>query len=248
MSDRKGKSPRVGRRTLARGQGTATPLNVSYRIGRIAPYVEGRWLDFGCADGGYAAALLNCGASAVDGVDVEPDRIAEAVSRNLENASFSHVDNSSLPFPDNAFDGAFVNEVLEHVDDEQAALREIHRVLRVSGYIVVISPNRWFPIDGHPVRIGGRTFGPAPLVPWLPERMTRRITVARNYWPRQLIAEVREAGFKIVETGYIWPVFEQNPWLPRRMIRFYQRSLERLDDVPVLRKFGLSTLVVGRKI
>ena len=227
----------------------ATPLNVSYRIGRIAPYVEGRWLDFGCADGGYTAALLDSGASTVDGVDVEADRIADAVSRNLENASFRHLSDSSLPFSDDTFDGAFVNEVLEHVEDEQATLVEIRRVLRVSGHIVVISPNRWFPIDGHPVRIGGgRTFGPAPLVPWLPLRLTRRITVARNYWPSQLIGEVREAGFKIVETGYIWPVLEHHPWFPHSMIKSYQRSLEKLDDVPGLRKFGLSTLVVGQKI
>lgn len=28
-----------------RGHSTATPLNVSYRVGRIAPYLSGRWLD-----------------------------------------------------------------------------------------------------------------------------------------------------------------------------------------------------------
>jgi SAM-dependent methyltransferase len=247
VSKGKGKPPRVVQRTLAPGRSTASPLNVSYRIGRIAPYLEGRWLDFGCADGGYTGALLNSGASAVDGVDAEASRIAEAVSRNLENASFSCVNSSSLPFPDNTFDGAFVNEVLEHVDDEHAALVEIRRVLRDSGHIVVISPNRWFPIEGHAVHIAGRTFGPAPLIPWLPERLTRRMTVARNYWPNQLILKVRNAGYRIVEIGYIWPVLEQYPWLPRPMIKSYQRYLEKLDDVPVLRKFGLSTLVVGRK-
>jgi ubiquinone/menaquinone biosynthesis C-methylase UbiE len=234
-------------RPLDRGRGTASALNVSYRIGRIEPYVEGRWLDFGCADGGYSSALLDAGASVVDGVDVEADRIEQARSRNLENVSFNHLSDSTLPFSDDTFDGAFVNEVLEHVDNEQLALSEIHRVLRVSGYVVVMSPNRWFPIDGHAVHIAGRSFRPSPLVPWLPVRLTRRITEARNYWPSQLVKEVREAGFEIVNIGYIWPVMERYRWLPDSLIRLYQRHFERLDDIPGLRKFGLSTVVIGQK-
>ena len=71
--------------------------------------------------------------------------------------------------------------------------------------------------------------------------------MARNYWPYELIREVRQAGYEIVEVGYIWPVLEVYPWLPKAMITLYQRHVERLDDIAVLRKFGVSTLVVGRK-
>jgi hypothetical protein len=60
------------------GRNTALPTNVAYRVGRITPYLAGRWLDYGCAEGGYASALLSHGASAVVGVDVEPRRISEA--------------------------------------------------------------------------------------------------------------------------------------------------------------------------
>ena len=232
---------------LERGCSTATSRNVSYRIGRIAPYVRGRWLDFGCADGGYTSGLLEAGASAVDGVDVEAPRIAEATARHLERASFTHFDGARLPFPDETFDGAFVNEVLEHVDDERTTLGEIHRVLKSDAPVVVISPNRWFPLEGHVVHVGGRVICPAPLVPWLPKRLTRTMTVARNYWPHELVREVRQSGYEVVEVGYIWPILEVYPWLPKAMITLYQRHFERLDDVAVLRKFGVSTLVVGRK-
>lgn len=81
------------------------------------------------------------------------------------------------------FDGTLMNEVLEHVADEKQALSEVFRVLKPGGVFVLISPNRWFPIDGHFIKIGSWTFGPAPLIPWLPKRLTRSITVARNYWP-----------------------------------------------------------------
>ncbi|MGA9473051.1 MAG: SAM-dependent methyltransferase, partial [Terriglobales bacterium] len=73
----------VGRPDL--GRNTAKPANVAYRVGRIAPYLSGRWLDFGCAEGGYTSALLNNGAKSVVGVDVEHRRIDEAMARQIPN-------------------------------------------------------------------------------------------------------------------------------------------------------------------
>jgi SAM-dependent methyltransferase len=230
-----------------RGRNTATPRNVTYRVGRIAPYLSGKWLDYGCAEGGYTEELLRRGAQEIVGVDVEKDRVAAATAKNLPGARFEAFDGDSLPLEDDEFDGAFVNEVIEHVRDEQTSLLDIRRVLKPGGRIVVISPNRWFPVEGHMVNIGRRSFGPAPLIPWLPERLTRRWTEARNYWPRQLIGHVRDAGFAIAETGFIWPVFEQYPWLPTRMAEAYVSRMERLDDLPGIRRFGLSTLIVGVK-
>ncbi len=67
-----------------RGDATATPLNVSYRIGRISKYLSGHWLDFGCADGGYEAEMLARGLDAVSGVDVEgpyPPKLSDETFR-----------------------------------------------------------------------------------------------------------------------------------------------------------------------
>jgi SAM-dependent methyltransferase len=130
-------------------------------------------------------------------VDVEEPRIADAKRRNLPNAQYTEFDGRTLPFGDGSFDGAFMNEVFEHVADERRALAEIRRVLKPGGILVLISPNRC-----HYIVLGPRTIGPAPLIPWLPERMTRNWTVARNYWPSQLERHVREAGFAINETGF----------------------------------------------
>ena len=58
---------------------------------------------------------------------------------------------------------------------------EIHRVLRGGGHVVVMSPNRWFPFEGHGLQLGSRKFAhPAPLVPWLPERLTKPALRARS--------------------------------------------------------------------
>lgn len=229
------------------GCSTASSLNVTYRVGRISSYLSGTWLDYGCADGGYSAALLANGASSVVGVDVEADRIEAAKARGIPNAAFYAFDGSKIDLPDEIIDGAFVNEVMEHVDDELESLKDIRRLMKPGGTLIIISPNRWFPFEGHGTRIGGRDLPPTPLIPWLPLRLTNRWTYARNYWPRQLAGHAQDAGFTISEIGFIWPVFEFYSWLPAPIISLYQRWLTRIDDFPGLRRFGVSTLVIATK-
>jgi ubiquinone/menaquinone biosynthesis C-methylase UbiE len=230
------------------GTNTATPRNLAYRVGRIAPYLSGRWLDYGCAEGGYAEALLSHGASSVVGVDVDEGRIIQATARGIPNATFQVFNGYELESKDNSFDGAFVNEVLEYVADEQASLRDIYRVLRPSGCLVLISPNRWFPFEGHGAKIMNVELSfPTPFIPWLPGRFTRNWLHTRNYWPHQLVTQVQNAGFIIHEIGFIWPVFDTFRWLPLPVVSAYRRWMGRLDRTPGVRRFGLSTLVIATK-
>jgi len=47
----------------------------------------------------------------------------------------------NLPFSNNSFDLIFSVQVLEHVLDPQRSLKEMVRVLRTGGYLIVIAPN-----------------------------------------------------------------------------------------------------------
>jgi len=49
----------------------------------------------------------------------------------------------ALPFPDDSFDGVVLTEVLEHCVDPQAAIREVFRVLKPGGLLLVTSPFLW---------------------------------------------------------------------------------------------------------
>jgi SAM-dependent methyltransferase len=233
---------------LEPGLSTARPLNVSYRIGRIADLLSGRWLDLGCADGGYTEELLRRGAAEVVGVDAEEDRIAAARDKNLAHASFQVAFAEKLPFPEGYFDGVFMNEVFEHVGNEAVVLAEVARVLRRGGLLVLISPNRWFPFEGHGMRTSLWTVGfPVPLLPWLPQRLAKRWMRARNYWPSQLVKDVARAGLRVQPCEFIWPVLEEYPWLPAGLRARYQRHLSAFDHAPGLRRFGVSTMVVARR-
>ena len=225
---------------------------LAHQIGTVDRHAQlgGNWLDCGCADGAYAVALHRAGATSVVGVDVEQARVdlARARWQQVPAVSFEVARAESLPFADDTFDGVLINEVLEHVQNEERSLAEIQRVLRPGGYLVVMAPNRLFPFEGHGMRIASyRVDYPVPLMPWLPEFLTRPFARARNYWPWQVERLVRESGLEPVHRSSVLPVFDRHRWLPGAVDRWYWRNVIQLERMPILRWLGLSTLVVARK-
>ena len=83
-----------------------------------------RVLDVGCGLGSYGRTLLTDGYAWL-GAEVDAADCAELARLSLPHR---HVDGCSLPFADASFDAALCLEVLEHLDNPAAVLREIHRV------------------------------------------------------------------------------------------------------------------------
>jgi len=46
-----------------------------------------------------------------------------------------------LPFENNYFDFFFAGEIIEHLFDSRFFLKEIHRVLKINGYLILSTPN-----------------------------------------------------------------------------------------------------------
>ncbi len=100
-----------------------------------------RILDAGCGPGFYVAELLDQvgPAGSVVGVDGSPQMLAAASSRceGRNNVSFLPADVTALPVEDRSFDAVLCVQVLEYVEDVDAALAELHRALRTGGRAVV---------------------------------------------------------------------------------------------------------------
>lgn len=240
------------------GGDTATPLNLRKRLDAIAAWVgpvEGRrFLDCGCGGGEYVRALAATGARAV-GVEIEAAKL-RAAARSGAGAGLSRGDLQRLPFPDGAFDLALVNEVLEHVPDDLVALREVHRVLRPGGRVVVLSPNRLYPFETHGVFLRGsgrRLSHVVPFVSWVPLPIGRLVFRywARNYWPWELRSLIRATPFSIVSCSYLWQTFENISGNQPRWMRVLSPLLRAvaglLERTPMLRSFGASQLIVAQK-
>lgn len=107
-----------------------------------------RVLDAGCGTGHQVADMVNAGFNAV-GVEPSPEmrRRAKALNPGVDVVDGSITD---LPFDDASFDAVIALEVLRYLprSDNLAAYREMHRVLRPDGMIIVTMVNRWA-IDGY---------------------------------------------------------------------------------------------------
>jgi SAM-dependent methyltransferase len=96
-------------------------------------------LDVGCGPGLYAQELVARGAHEVTGVDASPTMVELARERVPERATFrTHDLESPLDWlAPESFDLAVMALVIHHVDNRVGVLREIHRVLRPDGKLVV---------------------------------------------------------------------------------------------------------------
>ena len=103
-------------------------------------------LDVGCGTGDDVRAIRReIGAGGrVTGIDLSRHMIEEAIARDRDAALPSYFlvgDVRDLAFADGSFDACRVSRVLLHLDNPEAALREVARVVRPGGRIVAIEPD-----------------------------------------------------------------------------------------------------------
>lgn len=104
-----------------------------------------RVLDAGCGDGTLICAAASQGAE-VTGIDPDPAMLAAArsrVSRAGLQATYLDGRVERLPFPDASFDVVASITVLCFVPDAAGAVREMARVLRPNGRLVLGELGRW---------------------------------------------------------------------------------------------------------
>jgi SAM-dependent methyltransferase len=111
-----------------------------YRARKLLDLPTGaRILDLGCAFG-YGTRLLES-TYLTYGHDLSSEYIARA-RRTRPRTIFTCGPADDVPYPDNYFDAVLLLDVLEHVPDTGAVVREISRALRRGGALIVSVPNR----------------------------------------------------------------------------------------------------------
>ena len=183
-------------------------------------------LDAGCGSGLYAEALLEGGAS-VAGFDASAKLVELARSRVGDRADLRvHDLNESFDWiADGTFDRAVMALVLHHLEHPLPALRELHRVLRDDGRLVVSTL--------HPtsdwLRLGGSYFTDA----MVDEIWQRDWLVRFRRAPLQdIVADFASAGFVIESLVEPRPVATMASTNPERF--------EKLSAEPAFIAFRLA--------
>ena len=101
-----------------------------------AEKLDGKMMDFGCGSKPYKPLFHN--ATEYIGVDFAGDGHSH-VNENID----VFYDGKTLPFPDNTFDSILTTEVLEHVFNLEEILKELNRVLKSGGKILITLPFAW---------------------------------------------------------------------------------------------------------
>ena len=111
-------------------------------------YASGKTvLDAACGTG-YGSALLAETAPSVVGVDIARDAVEYARAHfTAPNLRFAQADCLALPFAAGRFDLVVAFEIIEHLDNPEAFLAELRRVLDPSGLLILSTPNRLYYTD-----------------------------------------------------------------------------------------------------
>ncbi len=184
--------------------------SAGYLLARLP--ADARVLDVGCGPGTITADLAaRVPGGEVVAIDAAGDVLAlaraEAGRRGLANLSFEVGDVYELGFDDDTFDVVHAHQVLQHLSDPVAALKEMRRVCRPGGLIAARDGDYggmfWFPED-----LG--------LTEW--QALYRKVARALGGEPdagRHMLSWARQAGFEEIEasaSAWCYSGPEDRPW------------------------------------
>lgn len=96
-------------------------------------------LDVGCGTGFFSSKIKEVARAEVYGIDFSKKALKHAKGYGIKTKRADL--NSRIPFNNSEFDMVNCGEVIEHMYNPDNLLREIHRVLKPDGYLLITTPN-----------------------------------------------------------------------------------------------------------
>jgi len=168
-----------------------------------------RVLDACCGTGDLALADLHAGGARVTGLDFS-ERMLERARAKSSEVEWVQGDALALPFADGSFDGATVGFGVRNLDDLEAGLRELRRVLRQGGRLGILEITRprgllrpfyklWF--DGL-IPLAGKLLPGGSAYTYLPASV-RRFPEAKDFAELMKTAGFEQVGYRLFAGGIV---------------------------------------------
>lgn len=151
-----------------------------------------RILDVGCGTGANMSAFASLAPTV--GIDFSMDALHFCQARGIQTVALTGIE--ELPFPCGTFDIVTALDVLEHTDDDLHCLREIHRVSKDKGFVLITVPAYGFLWSEHDEALKHR----------------------RRYTAHELRNKLTVSGFEVVRTSY----FISTLFFPILALRIWQ--------------------------
>ena len=163
------------------------------------------YLDLGCGDGEITEAVAKAvGAREVYGVDVDGEALRRAEVRGIKTFVLD-LSRDMLPFNDNSIDLVTAFEVIEHLMNPDNMLREVFRVLKPGGYLLLSTPNLASWVNRIIFLLGYQPYNAEVSteilagVPWRTYSFTKPSGHIRPFTLRALKELLTYHGFKLVK-------------------------------------------------
>jgi ubiquinone/menaquinone biosynthesis C-methylase UbiE len=129
----------------------AKPSVQKFLVEVVTSYLgkEQEMLDIGCGPGGFLKAIAShCGR--ITGIDITTSFVAECRAmiegEGIRNATVMQGSATALPYINNSFDCVMMVDTIHHLDDVTTGLKEVFRVLKPGGTLIVFEPNKGNPL------------------------------------------------------------------------------------------------------
>ena len=207
--------------------------------------IKGNILENGCGVGMYIEHISPFGGQVI-GLEYDFERAAEA------HANAAHIINAAgefIPLPAGTFDLILSHEVIEHVQDDRAAVCEMVRVLKSGGRITLFCPNRGYPYETHGIyRNGKYYFGNKLFVNYLPRSLRDKLAPhVRVYSKKDLQKLFEGLPVKFIERTIIFGAYDNIIARFGAFGKILRGVLQVLEKTP-LKTFGLSHFWVVEKL
>lgn len=218
--------------------------NFTYRhiLQQINTYIDPSMsvLDIGCGAGTLALYLAEKGNNVV-GIDISEKAIKDAqksaVKNELKNVQFKVVDFPTAT-PEGKYDAIICTEVIEHLYDDELAIKKMSNLLRSGGILILSTPSQNAPL----YRLG------------LAKKFDKRVGHLRRYTFKELEKMLKKNDFIITREEKVEGVIRNFLFVNRgagklvRYVKFFIADIVTFFDGISLKLFGESNLfIIARK-